>query len=178
MALAQNVIAYTILADGIPIIYQGQEQHYNAEGGSSDPYNREALWLSGYDTSATLYQLIAKLNALRAHAAYADSTYLTYQSYPIYTDTTTIALRKGSVVSVLSNKGADGSNYTQSIASGYSASTALTELLTCDTLTADSSGNIDVPMGAGQARIYYPTSDLSGSGLCGASSKVKRTFVA
>ncbi|KAI9767536.1 MAG: Alpha-amylase A type-3 [Geoglossum simile] len=41
MALAKNVIAFTILADGIPIIYQGQEHHFD---GSSDPANREALW--------------------------------------------------------------------------------------------------------------------------------------
>lgn len=174
MSLARNVITYTMLADGIPIIYEGQEQHYNAEGGSTDPYNREAIWFSGYNTSAPLYELVTTLNAIRKQARTDDSTYLTYQNYPIYTDTTTIAMRKGKMVTVLSNKGADGASYSQSIASGYSSGTQVTELLTCSTLTADSSGNIVVPMANGQPRIYYPTASLSGSGLCGASSKMLR----
>jgi hypothetical protein len=45
------------MSDGIPIIYAGQEQHYN---GGNDPYNREATWLSGYNTSSVLYKLIAQ----------------------------------------------------------------------------------------------------------------------
>ncbi|KAK5687279.1 hypothetical protein LTS10_001417 [Elasticomyces elasticus] len=171
MALAQNVISYTMLADGIPIIYQGQEQHYNALGGSGDPYNREAVWFSKYDTSATLYGLIAKLNKARKHASSDDSSYLTYDNYPIYTDTTTIAMRKGKMVTVLSNKGADGAAYTQSIPAGYASGSGLTELLSCKTVTAGSDGSIAVPMANGQPRVYYPTAALSGSGLCGSSTR-------
>jgi alpha-amylase len=44
LSLAENAIAFLILGDGIPIMYQGQEQHF--EGGD-DPGCREALWLSG-----------------------------------------------------------------------------------------------------------------------------------
>lgn len=66
--LAKNIVAFTILADGIPIIYQGQEQHYSAVGGSNAPYNREAIWLSKYDTEATLYQFIKTLNNIRTYA--------------------------------------------------------------------------------------------------------------
>jgi len=175
MAAARNVIAYTMLADGIPIIYEGQEQHYNALGGSSDPYNREAIWTSGYDTSAPLYELVTTLNKIRKQAISDDSTYIAYNNYPIYTDTTTIAMRKGKMVTVLSNKGASGASYTQSIASGYSSGTQVTELLTCTTLTADSSGNLAVPMASGQPRVYYPTASLGNSGLC--SSSTKRQFI-
>lgn len=63
-----NIVAFTILADGIPIIYEGQEQHYSAVGGSGAPYNREAMWLSNYDTEATLYRFIKTLNAIRTYA--------------------------------------------------------------------------------------------------------------
>ena len=57
MALAANIISYTLLGDGIPIIYEGQEQHYQAYGSTAAaaggvPYNREAIWRSGYNTSA------------------------------------------------------------------------------------------------------------------------------
>lgn len=76
MALAKNVAAFTIMADGIPIIYAGQEQHYN---GGSDPYNREAVWLSGYNTDSALYKLIAKANAIRSHAINHDDRYLSYK---------------------------------------------------------------------------------------------------
>lgn len=64
------------MADGIPIIYAGQEQHYN---GGSDPYNREAVWLSKYDTDSPLYKLIAKGNAIRSRAIYQDDGYLSYK---------------------------------------------------------------------------------------------------
>ncbi|KAK5123434.1 hypothetical protein LTR08_006449 [Meristemomyces frigidus] len=168
MALARNVITFTMLGDGVPIIYEGQEQHYNALGGSSDPYNREAIWFSKYNQTAPLYTLVATLNKIRKQASNDDSTYLTYQNYPIYTDTTTIAMRKGKMVTVLSNKGAAGASYTQSIASGYASGTKVTELLTCATLTAGSSGKLTVPMASGQPRVYYPTTGLAGSGLCGA----------
>ncbi|TKA70095.1 hypothetical protein B0A55_08018, partial [Friedmanniomyces simplex] len=100
-----------------------------------------------------------------------DATYLTYMNYPLYTDTTTIAMRKGKMVTVLSNKGADGAAYSQAIAAGYAGGAALTELLTCETLTADGSGGIVVPMASGEPRVYYPTAALAGSGLCGASGK-------
>ena len=164
-------------ADGIPIIYEGQEQHYSAVGSSdgNDPYNREAIWLSGYNTKASLYQLVKTLNQARKQAIKDDSSYLTYQNWPIYTDTTTLAVRKGKMVTVLSNKGADGDAYKQSIPAGYSSGTKVTELLTCAPLTADSKGNIVVPMAKGLPRVYYPTSGLIGSGLCSSSSKVKRS---
>ncbi|CCC14124.1 hypothetical protein SMACR_08465 [Sordaria macrospora] len=103
-------IAFTMLKDGIPIIYQGQEQHY---AGSDTPYNREALWLSGYSTNSNLYTWIKKLNQLRTHAISKDDSYLSYRAYPIYSDSHTIAMRKGSsgkqVVGVFTNVGASSS---------------------------------------------------------------------
>ena len=173
MALAKNVVAFTLLADGMPIIYEGQEQHYAAVGSDNgnDPYNREAVWLSGYNTDAPLYKFIAKLNAARKQAIKDDAAYLAYQNWPIYNDTTTLAMRKGKMVTVLSNKGAEGSAYSQSIPAGYASGTTVTELLTCETLTADNGGNIEVPMAKGLPRVYYPTAGLAGSGICGASSR-------
>lgn len=170
-SLAKNVVAFTLLADGIPIVYEGQEQHYAAVGSSNgnDPYNREAVWLSGYNTNATLYRLIAQLNAARRQAIADDSGYLTYRNWPIYNDTTTLAMRKGNMVTVLSNKGAEGASYSQSIPAGYAAGTQVTELLTCATLAADAEGGIEVPMAQGLPRVYYPTAGLAGSGICGAT---------
>lgn len=155
MALAENIIAYTVLADGIPIIYAGQEQHYS---GGNDPNNREATWLSGYSTSAPLYTHVAKLNQIRARAIAQNDTYLTYQNYPIYTDSSTIAMRKGfdgnQVISVLSNLGANGSNYTLQLNStGFTAGETVVELLECQDATVDDSGVLPVNMGLGAPRV-------------------------
>ena len=185
-SLAQNVIAFTILTDGIPIIYAGQEQHY---AGGNDPSNREATWLSGYNTQAPLYTHVAQLNQIRARAIAQDATYLTYQSYPIYTDTSTIAMRKGfdgnQIVSVLSNLGSGGANYTlQLTGSGFAAGSTVVEILSCTDITVDGSGTVPVDMSGGAPRvshrhltftvpsssfwqILYPQAQLSGSGICG-----------
>lgn len=68
------MLSFLFLSDGIPIVYSGQEQHYS---GGSDPANREAIWLSGYSTTAELYQYIATTNKIRKAAVAADSSYIT-----------------------------------------------------------------------------------------------------
>jgi alpha-amylase len=169
IALAQNAAAFAMLADGIPIVYYGQEQHFS---GSSTPGNRETLWSSGYSTTSTMYKFIALVNALRNHAIFVDSAYLTYKSWPIYSDTTTIATRKGSdgeaLISVFSNKGSSGASYTQSIPNtGYSSGDTIVDVVACKTMTAASDGSVTVSMGAGAVKLLYPEDLLSGSGLCG-----------
>ncbi|KAJ5126066.1 hypothetical protein N7448_005374 [Penicillium atrosanguineum] len=165
ISLAKNAAAFTIMADGIPIIYAGQEQHYS---GGSDPSNREATWLSGYNENSELYKLIAKANAVRSWAIFKDLNYITYKNYPIYKDENTLAMRKGyngnQTITVLSNLGENGSEYTLSLPNtGYSAGMKLTEIFTCKNITVDKSGNVPVPMAFGRPRILYPTSLLKGS---------------
>lgn len=65
------------------MIYQGQEQHFGVEtppNKAGTPANREALWLSKYDTSAPLYKLTATLNKIRKQAIRVDPTYVDYKS--------------------------------------------------------------------------------------------------
>ncbi|KAF4153940.1 hypothetical protein CNMCM6069_000132 [Aspergillus lentulus] len=175
---AKNVISFMFFSDGIPIVYAGQEQHYS---GGADPANREAIWLSGYSTSATLYSWIASTNKIRKLAISKDSGYITAKNNPFYYDSNTLVMRKGSVagsqvITVLSNKGSSGSSYTLSLSgTGYSAGATLVEMYTCTTLTVDSSGNIAVPMASGLPRVLVPSSWLSGSGLCGDSVSTTTT---
>ncbi|KAJ5129145.1 Glycoside hydrolase superfamily [Penicillium bovifimosum] len=165
---AKNVISFLFLSDGIPIVYAGQEQHYS---GGNDPYNREAVWLSEYSTTAELYKHIATTNKIRKLAVSADSSYITYKNVPFYQDNHTLAMKKGSnspVITVLSNAGSSGSSYTLSLGgSGYSSGAKLTELYTCTSITVDSNGNIAVPMASGQPRVLVLTSTVGNSGLCG-----------
>ncbi|GAB7350076.1 hypothetical protein MBLNU459_g0743t2 [Dothideomycetes sp. NU459] len=169
MSLAKNIIAYTILSDGIPIIYEGQEQH---ESGSGVPYNREAVWLSGYNTKATLYEHIASLNLIRNHALYVDGGYLTYRNYPIYSDASTVAMRKGyngsQVITVLSNLGAGGSNYTLNLSNtGFESGEEVMEMLTCESAVVAEDGRLPVPMSQGLPRVYYSMDNLDCTGICG-----------
>ncbi|KAJ5105270.1 hypothetical protein NUU61_002617 [Penicillium alfredii] len=168
ISLAKNAAAFTIMDDGIPIIYAGQEQHYS---GNSDPANREAVWLSGYNKDSKLYKLIAATNAIRNHAINHNDKYLDYKNYPIYQDKSTLAMRKGykgtQTVTILSNLGVQGNKYTLSLSdTGFDAGTKLTEIYTCASITVDESGKVPVPMAGGEPRILYPSSELKGSKVC------------
>ncbi|KAJ5689839.1 hypothetical protein N7462_004231 [Penicillium macrosclerotiorum] len=191
---AKNAISFLFFSDGIPIIYAGQEQHYS---GGSDPANREATWLSGYSTTAELYTFIASANKIRALAVSSDSSYLTSQvGYPFslyneskltittlqnnafYTDSHTLAMKKGTsgsqIITVLSNYGASGSSYTLTLSgSGYSSGTKLMEMFTCTSVTVDSSGAIAVSMVSGLPRVFMLAS--SASSLCSSSSSTTST---
>jgi alpha-amylase len=159
-----------MLKDGIPIIYQGQEQHY---AGGETPHNREALWTSGYSTNSELYQWIAKLNQIRSHAISQDGEgYLTSHSQPIYSDSHSIAMRKGSfgsqVVGVFTNVGSSSSATVtlSSSATGFGPNQALVDVISCSAYTTDSSGSLAVTLANGLPVVLYPTSRLSGSDIC------------
>ncbi|KAI1820035.1 alpha-amylase [Xylaria intraflava] len=167
--LDKNAIAFTILMDGIPIIYQGQEQHFS---GDADPNNREPLWPSNYATDNDLYPWIQKLNQIRSHAIAADDKYVTYQAVPTSPDSKTIALRKGftgaQVVGIYTNIGASGSEYQVSLDSNYTEFTpnqGLTDLISCTTITTDGTGTLSFTQGP-EPKVFFPTDKLSGSDIC------------
>lgn len=170
IAQASNVITYTMVADGIPVLYQGQEQHYDARGGQNDPYNREALWFSGYNSDSQLYKLVQKLNGARKNAIRNDPSFLTTPANIVYTDDSTIAVKKAKLLTVFSNKGSSGANYTQEIRSWYPSGSSVTELFSCTDFTSDELSHIPVPMSGGMPRVFYPTADLGS--LCGGSRLV------
>jgi alpha-amylase len=88
-------------------------------------------------------------------------------------------MRKGftgnQVVSVVSNLGAKPATKTTtqitlgSDGTGFSSGQNVTELLSCKTFVADSSGNINVDLSSdGGPRVYYPTESLNRStNICG-----------
>lgn len=140
------------------------------------PNNREDIWSSGYSTTSELYTFIKIINAIRTQALTKDSSYLTYKAYPVYSDSQTIAMRKGEtypIISVFTNSGASGSAYSITLSSsdtGFSENQSITELLTCTVSTTDSGGNLVVNISSGLPRVYYPTSAISGSTVCAEST--------
>ncbi|KAH6619878.1 glycoside hydrolase family 13 protein [Chaetomium sp. MPI-SDFR-AT-0129] len=164
-----KAIAFTMLKDGIPIIYQGQEQFY---AGGGTPHQREALWSSGYSTTSEFYTWITKLNQIRAQAIAKDANYLGYNAYPIYSDTNTIAMRKGfdgsQVIGVFTNVGASSSAKATltSSATGFGAGLALVEVMSCTAYTTDSNGSLDITLGDGLPAVLFPKSALAESNIC------------
>ena len=170
LQLASNALAFTILADGIPFVYQGQEQHMT---GNFSPYNRAPLWPTNYDTNAPLYKLVSTMNSLRNHAISLDSHYASNHSTQLYLDDSTMATRKGpngvQIVAVFSNQGSKGGSYQLQVGGAFDPNTEVMEVVTCQKQTANKAGNITVKMGQGAPRAFFPTANLDGSGLCGTS---------
>lgn len=153
------------------MIYEGQEQHLD---GSGSPLNRQAIWLSEYNTDAVLYQLIKKLNTIRKHAIKIDSQYVTTESRSVYVGSSEIAFIKGTeglqVLTLLNNQGSQGGAYQLTLLASYNAGTVVTEILTCKNYTLDNNGEFVVDMDNGEPRVFYPTEYMDGSGLCGWST--------
>ena len=167
-ALDKNVIAFTILTDGIPIIYQGQEQSYS---GGNDPYNRESIWTADYSTKGSLYSFIGSLNQVRNQEIYKTPDYVTDPSSTIYSDKNNIAMRKGAIVGVYTNNGANSSDYNLTLSgTGYNANSTVVDILDCLNVTVGANGNITIAMSAGLPRAgpassYEEVSQLTAIGL-------------
>lgn len=170
VAQAQSATVFALLSDGVPIVYQGQEQHM---AGESDPDNRAALWTadSGYDKESTLYKTIAAVNQLRNHAVANDPAgYVGWEAAAAQINDYAVALRKGSAVGAFSNMGSGGTAYDATLKaadSGFAKGQAVVEVLGCGELTADEgSGDLAFQVTAAP-KVFYPKENLSGSGICG-----------
>lgn len=152
--MIKNTIAFSFLGDGIPIAYAGQEQRYT---GADDPYNREAIWLSGYSETSDFYRFFASLNQVRNVAIAVEQNYLTYKALIIHSDSSVIAMRKGEqnpMTIVVNNQGSGGGSYTLSLGNtGYTSGEAVVEILSCTTVIVDSDGNLPVPMNQGAPKV-------------------------
>ncbi|KAM3066073.1 hypothetical protein ACMFMG_010589 [Clarireedia jacksonii] len=171
--LAANAMAFTILADGIPKYYYGQEQHLS---GNYSPYNRQPLWESQPSTTSPLYTLTTTLNTLRNHAIAINSNYITNSSLLLYTDNSVYATRKGpngvQIVSVLSNQGSASGEYTLAVDGAADPGTNMTEVVECTEVRADANGTVVIPMKGGEPRVLFPSFNMVGSGLCGFEKEV------
>jgi hypothetical protein len=167
-------------ADGIPVVYYGVEQHL---GGNVEPYmNRQALWESGYDETASIYKLFATLNLFRRHVGRSYDQYLLSLSEAIGVDANTIAWAKGGegdpkVITVLSNKGQDSDDYSMQLCDtdkhGYSAGDELFDVVACKSVSVENNGCITAWISDGEPVVLFKKSALQGSTLCGISGDSK-----
>ncbi|ORY35516.1 putative alpha-amylase precursor [Naematelia encephala] len=163
-ALIMNAHAYPFVTDGITFAYYGSEAGFS---GGNDPYNREPLWTSNYDTSSTMYQYFASLNAARSAAGNASSTFYTNQMTLSQPSDSVLQIVKSPLISLLTNVGSSGSASSVSISSStssWSANQVIVDAVTCTTLTTDSSGNLAVAFDSGKPRVLI--ADSQKGSLC------------
>lgn len=134
---------------------------------------REALWTSGYNTASAGYTFIKTINKVRLSAVAKDTSYIGYKAYPIFSDTHVVAMKKSTIVGVFSNIGASGTGYSITLPAGaFTNGVALTEVVSCTTYTATSTGGLTFNIGRSPS-VFYPTASLTGTGLCGTTSTGK-----
>ena len=155
-----------MLTDGIPIIYQGQEQHL---AGADDPGCCEAMWLpenGSYDTDAALYKFAAHLNKIRAWAV-KDSGFATTKNQVLNYSGNQIAMRKGVVRSVLAFTGVRQEKRKYSmVGAGFEKEEKVVDVMGCRKYTADKKGEVVVEIGGGAVVVLMTAGNLKGSGLC------------
>ncbi|KAJ3763919.1 alpha-amylase [Lentinula raphanica] len=167
-SIVKNFITWPFINDGIPILYYGQEQGYQ---GGDDPANREALWLSGYNTDEnSLFTLVKTLNSARKQAISYNQSFLTTQaSFITQPSTSVLAISKPPLLTLLTN-GGNSSSLTWNIPSSaglYDANVMLVDVLTCETVTTASDGSLNVTSSNGSPKIFMPSQALNTSGtLC------------
>ncbi|KAG2149365.1 glycoside hydrolase family 13 protein [Suillus clintonianus] len=163
-----NAMVFNFMTDGIPIVYYGQEQGFS---GSSDPYNREAMWPSKY-ANTTTYQLISTLNKFRNFLV-NTTQWATTPTQVLTTSPYGIATLKGDAVSIMTNIGSPPQNISIPVYTPYLASTSLTNVLTCQQWPVGSNGTIDAQYSLGGVPlVLYPTVLLQNSGLCGNAGSI------
>jgi alpha-amylase len=174
--LAKNVISYVIMSDGIPMIYNGQEQQYT--GPSQDGGNREAIWLSKFDTSAPLYQHTKLMNKIRnwyvkmvADQVKMWSGYWKYKCKLVYADDHTLAIRKGvagyRMMTVVSNMGDNSEDWGPIgiFDSDWVDGTLVVELTSCNT-TITNGGALTTTIVNGNTQVWADPVTLNGTDFC------------
>jgi alpha-amylase len=169
ISLVKNVMAFTLLSDGIPVVYQGQEQHLS---GAYNPVNREAIWLSGHDQKSALYIFITSLNVLRNVTINTAANWTSYHQEVVYNDSSTLVTRKGytgsQIVTVLTNDGEAGVARQVVLShanTGFAAGEKVVDILSCRTATVNDAG-LSVSITNGLPMVFYSDSLLDGSTIC------------
>ncbi|KAL7421747.1 hypothetical protein Q5752_003518 [Cryptotrichosporon argae] len=172
--LAYNAMCAQFMFDGIPVVYYGQEQDF--DNGAADPYNRAALWPSNYTNTST-YNHIKRLNQIRQAVinngtTFNGKTFLNSTSQIVANTTTDVAIRKGPLLSVLTNRGSPSQAASFAVMNtGFSAEQTIIDLLTCNEWTTSSGGAISISYSApgfgGMPYIFATQQDAATMGFCG-----------
>jgi len=156
-ALYKNALLYTLFSTGIPIVYYGSEQGFN---GGNDPYNREALWTTGYNTGSELYKFIQTAIAARKQWKVWNSPQVRR-----YVDSNFYAFSRGEVLILTTNVGQHGKTLQRNLyypgfaPDGFRWCNVFYPQTDCITWVNDGA---TVYLSSGECKIYVPAnSDVS-----------------
>jgi hypothetical protein len=101
-----------------------------------------------------------------------STRYVSNHSTELFLDPATMATRKGpdgvQIVAVFSNQGEQGGEYELSVGpNAFETGTEVIEVFDCTKSNANEAGNVTALMGAGLPKVFFPTAQMEGSGLCG-----------
>jgi alpha-amylase len=167
-------------------------QEHGLQGGE-DPFNREAIWLSGYDETSvcpfflslapcvsfniltslqSLYRTFHALNLARQKAIASHPLFLSTLVRPYQPNNHTVALSKPPLLSLLSSFGSAPQvvpiHLTQA-QTAYKPLIAIIDVLSAQILLTDPNGGLTVPIVHGQPRVFLPLGVWEGRGDAAAS---------
>ncbi|WVO14907.1 hypothetical protein L204_102547 [Cryptococcus depauperatus] len=158
--LVTNAMVYPFISDGFPVFYMGQEHKLK---GGEDPWNREAIWLSGYAQDTELYSLIKRLNLARSQARQYPSFHSL--SKPYNHDNHTLILSKAPLLTLLVNDGTPSNGaggvrvvYLSPDKTGWKGSIAIVDVVTGQIFGTDPQGGLSVTIVNGSPRVFLPLS--------------------
>lgn len=171
--LVYNAMVGQFLFDGIPVLYYGQEQDMAL--GNNDPYNRAALWPLGYENTTTL-QRVTRLNKIRQglitkNIQFNGQTYLDSRSQILANTTYDVAIRKGPILMILTNRGSPEEPAAMAVTnSGWPGRTAVVDLLSCKESVTGAGGSLSVSYAAqgygGMPYVFASVDDARQLGIC------------
>lgn len=164
-----NAMAFNFMSDGIPIVYYGQEQSLS---GAADPFNREALWPTGYQKT-TAYNMTATLNQLRNYLV--QTSWLNSTTQVLTTEPDGISIMRGNVITILTNIGSPPANISIKAYTPWDNSFASTDIFTCTQWAVGSNGTVEVEYTKGGVPvILVPDAILKGAAMCKYAPQITR----
>lgn len=147
----QNALLYTLLSEGISIVYYGTETAFS---GGNDPACREALWPTNFNgNTTTLGKFLTTVNAYRKSAQVWN-----YPQVQRYADNTFYAFTRGNTFVAMTNVGTGGQTQTRTITyHPYSNGQQLCNLFNCGDCVTVNNGAFQVNLEGGVGKVYDPT---------------------
>ena len=144
-------LAFSLLSDGIPIVYYGDEQDYT---GGGDPNCREKLWPSNYNEGTDTYKFIRAVNAVRNSQNLWDQ--------PVVERVTDqdklFVFSRGNALIALTNVGASGPTISRTVSSHpYQQGAVVCNIFypDKDCVTVKSEG-VQITLVGGETKIFLP----------------------
>ena len=149
-ALYRAGLVFTLMANGIPIIYYGTEQGFN---GAIDPKNREPLWPTGFPTTFPLYQFLKVVITTRK-----NNQVWQYPQVERYADDQFYAFTRGNVFVATTNVGSHGNTVTRQITyHPYTAGTRICNVFWAGDCVSVTSAGFAVVLLNGESKIFVPS---------------------